>query len=476
MEDTNVTFTKAFKSWLVNKKRFDSNSTSLKDYARLFKVNIFSKYNKELNKYNENHAEHKLPKITKTEIQFFTIVPKMIKAFLGLSKEDERKEEKEIIKRDILALLYLASRSVTLSKVYYNNNINTKASDYRTYFNRYVEFVKKILKESNNILEIIIPALPSISDLEDKEKSQINNDLRNYIIYDFDSLRTKFRARLRTQDRNSGEKIWLPLTFISKIYTGLKQCNDTNKKDHKDDFTNWLEEIIKSIYIHYYDEDGSIKAFKFNNYDVAFLEFERANNQVWLIKKNGNRYLVATPTSTGNKKEKMSATDINKIDIDHVKPIERTLKELGNPPSNQLKQLEIISNRFRLLAEKNDSKAEQERTIKALIEELNFSDLKNELDSIRKDSPYRLMGSTKNSEKNNSLTFINYYRKRTKDAHYYGLIDEAVMDLENEKGIEVVIYQDLSENGVTRVMRKTKFKDITNGRIISISEVPIVLL
>lgn len=454
-----------FKNWLPKKRKFKNDSNSPDSYLSV--NTIFADLECERNRNNKEVI--KIPSITETEKNFFIIVPKMIKAF----HEEKDKTKKEEMKRKILSLLNLASRTVAISKCYYKNGT---AENKRAYFNRYVEFVKQILNEGKKIIDIINEALSSIGSLEEKENSQLESDLNSYKIYDFDSLRTKFRARLRTQDRNSGEKIWLPLTFISKIYTGLKQCNDDQKKEHKDDFTNWLEDIIKSIYIHYYDKDDNIQVLEFNNINVAFLEFERGNDLVWLIKKDGCRYKVATPTNTGNKKEEMSATDINKIDIDHVKPIDRTLKDLGNPPENKLQELEKISNSFRLLAEKDDTKAEQKRTIEELIEELDFDKLKEELYLIKNDSPYRLMDSTKNSEKNNSLTFLRYYKKWKKESHYYGFIDKAVMDIGNKKNIEVIIYQDLYENGVTRVMQKKEFMDLTNDRIVDITKVPKELL
>ncbi|MBR5674277.1 MAG: hypothetical protein IKW97_07745 [Muribaculaceae bacterium] len=464
----NTGFHGEFLTWLKKYRNFDENSTSAQDYAKILDSDFFSDLMKEIENHN-NSNKIKMPEITWSESNFFSIIPKMVKVYLNLDKNSQ-KEKKTRMKKEILNLINLASRSVTISKVYFTTDVDKKAFDKRAYFNRYVEFIKQALNEGTNILKIINPALNAIGNLEDKEYSKIKQDLNHYKVYDYDSLRTKFRARLRTQDRNSGEKIWLPLTFISKIYTGLNQCDSPEKKEHKDDFTKWLEEIIRSIYIYYYDKNNAIKVLSFNRKNVAFLEFEQAK-QVWLIKKDGNRHLVATPTNTGNQKAKMTATDINRIDIDHVKPIDLTLKELGDPQNNQLKQLEIISNEFRLLSEKDDSKEEQERTIEALIKNLNFVDLKDELEKIRLDSPYRLMDSTKNSEKNNSLTFNEIYKRWGKDSHYYGFIDFAWMNLENN-AVKVVIYQDLSENGITRIMKENEFKELTNYRIIKISKVP----
>lgn len=162
---------------------------------------------------------------------------------------------------------------------------------------------------------------------------------------------------------------------------------------------------------------------------------------------NGDRRRVYTPTGNGNEKVPMTVKDISQIDIDHVKPIDQTLRDLGD--KKKLPNLERVSDQYKSMLEAfsqegaDESKVEN-KTLKDL-EDVDINALYNELELIRKDGLLRLMSSSYNQRKSNSSAYTSIIKNK-KDG-YLGLLGEAIMDDNDEP---LYLYQKLSESNKTR--------------------------
>jgi len=253
-------------------------------------------------------------------------------------------------------------------------------------------FIKRFLKyieSKRNLKQLLANYKSQIPPLSANDENKLNQDFIDRIIYSHSDLRTKFKIRLRCQDRTSGDKIWLPLRFISKIY------NKTG------DFNNWLDLLVDHLFIHYLDSDGkTVKSTTFKKASL-YLELVKNNNIDYTVNvifsKNmrfAKWYPALTPTGNGAIKERMKVDCIDSIVIDHVKPIDQTLKDL----EPKLKNLKLVSDVYRLMPIP---------IVSNLTKNPNFNSkgLLKELKLIRNDGPLRLMASKYNSQKSNSSTF-----------------------------------------------------------------------
>jgi hypothetical protein len=276
-------------------------------------------------------------------------------------------------------------------------------------------------------------------------------------LYLHDVLYTKFKSRLRCQDRTSGDKIWLPLRFISKLY---------NKKNgRRNDFSKWLDCLVNGIFIHHDDGCGNIKSTKFGESDKLCLKLEPKSDDskeflVYLREYDENGRFkdseVYTPTGKGNKKVPMSVKSVSDIDIDHVKPIDLTLKE----KESYFKMLDKISDFYKDLQEK--SNPNENEAAKELIERkknrVNLKQLMEDLELIRIDSLLRLMDSKYNSQKSNGETFQKIIKKS--ETEYVGILEceEKICD---DNGQRVYYYQKL-----TNCKEQNSFRVTTDGKIL----------
>jgi hypothetical protein len=169
---------------------------------------------------------------------------------------------------------------------------------------------------------------------------------------------------------------------------------------------------------------------------------------------------VLTPTGRGNEKKEMVVSGIQDIAIDHVKPIDQTLRELES--KGGLKTLKIVSDYYKELCE-NDQLKEGNTISNLLKKDKNFViKLTNDLNNIHDDSILRLMDSKLNTQKSNGSTF----KKIVKDGtNYYGIIEEDIIadDILDKENSRVVLYQKLdnqmSSNGKLRIIGEISYKE-----------------
>ena len=338
-------------------------------------------------------------------------------------------------------------------KFFSTENDKTKTEkNIRAYVRKFLGFIKKVCSEkSNNNYSKKIWITPTYSPpiLTPAQNAVLTGNCGE--IYLYSQLCTKFKSRLRCQDRTSGDKIWLPLRFIGKIYSrDTKDWNKNNPKNKKDNpFSKWLDSLVKGIYIHYIDDEKYCSvSFK---EEVALLFDSEGKVKVWLGDK---QYPALTPTGKGNEKVPMeNVKSISEIDIDHVKSIDQTLRDLDS--RNLLPTLKKVSDKYKKIQEE-DEPNEEVAIDELLADGLELDKLRSELDKISSDGLLRLMDSKYNSKKSNGDTFQRIIKDGEK---YYGILEEGIFsqngDIEKEKEETFTLYQDLHEKGIMRITSKT---------------------
>ena len=243
---------------------------------------------------------------------------------------------------------------------------------------------------------------------------------------------TKFQRRLRTQDRRSGDKIWLPLDEIAYIYNP-----DGGNKPTL--FTKWLKQLAENVYVHYLD-NNHIKSIQFKEYDrnvyLKLIKQEKNGQDTkdYDVKVviNGTEYPALTPIGKGKKKEKMVVKRIEDIAIDHIIPIDKTLRDLGE---NQLDMLGKVSMICKKYPSKKEIKSRREELMKMKKSgAINTCKLLKELVLIGNSSPLRLMLSKYNSQKSNEETFLKVFVKEDeKNKTYFGILKEKIDNYYNSE-------------------------------------------
>lgn len=317
---------------------------------------------------------------------------------------------------------------------------------YETYCNKFTDFLEKLLSSeaaSKKSIKKKIASACTTPTLSDTEESWLKTAFANRTVFLHEQLMTKFMGRLRRQDRISGNKVWLPLSYIAKLY---KKAGKTKE------FTDWLRKLAEGIFVHYEDDNNEIKSVQFKAQQV-FLVFEKNSDGTYDVKvalsASNKCYTAYTPTGDGNTKVPMIVKDISDIAIDHVKPIDLTLKELGD--KGRIPNLKMVSDSFRDMMgrpEKADKDIEDE-SLDQLYNNVDISKLTDELNLIRTDGVLRLMVSEYNGKKSNSTAYDKIIKIKGKE-EYLGLLGEALLDDET-----IYLYQRLNERDAkTRASRE----------------------
>lgn len=320
---------------------------------------------------------------------------------------------------------------------------------YETYCNKFTDFLEKLLSSeaaSKKSIKKKIASACTTPTLSDTEESWLKTAFAERTVFLHEQLMTKFMGRLRRQDRISGNKVWLPLSYIAKLY---KKAGKTKE------FTDWLRKLAEGIFVHYEDDNNEIKSVQFEKKQV-FLVFEKNEensdgtyNVKVALSASNKCYTAYTPTGDGNTKVPMIVKDISDIAIDHVKPIDLTLKELGD--KGRIPNLKMVSDSFRDMMgrpEKADKDIEDE-SLDQLYNNVDINKLTDELNLIRTDGVLRLMVSEYNGKKSNSTAYDKIIKIKGKE-EYLGLLGEALLDDET-----IYLYQRLNErNAKTRASRE----------------------
>lgn len=323
-----------------------------------------------------------------------------------------------------------------------------RQKSYSTYCNKFIDYLDELFnstsKDSTKIKSDITSKCTTPT-LTSTEAGWLKEAFKGNKVYSHEQLIKKFTARLRSQDRISGDKVWLPLRYISKLY---------KKNGKAKEYSDWLNKMAEEIFVHYEDDKKEIKSVQFKAQQM-YLVF-KANSQckgtydVYVaLSRDNKEYEAYTPTGVGNTKVPMTVTDISDIAIDHVKPIDQTLRDLDN--AGKIENLKKVSDAYKELVKK--SQVSYSNAVNASLAGLNvnINALTNELDLIRKDGVLRLMHSKYNGKKSNSSTYDKIIEIKNKNT-YYGLLGKVIIDGSNQ---ERDLYYNLKErNAKMRVALK----------------------
>ena len=234
-----------------------------------------------------------------------------------------------------------------------------------------------------------------------------------YKQFDQNEIARKIRSRLSTQDRTSGDKVWLLMRVVKRM------LNSNNRKW----FVNWSNDIIDRTKV-LIDPNGmsialnTIDSLLLEPSEETFGEFEvyaiRGTNKirVYTHKTHNDPNLIIPLTVEG----------IGNVSLDHVKPIDTTLRELYD--DNKLAELEKISNIAKIVC-KNINSHSGYRIAKNFgynnpllygnhSVHVDLAKLCQEMEEIKNDTEYELMDGRLNSSAGNGKNKTRHTSSRKK--------------------------------------------------------------
>lgn len=389
------------------------------------------------------------------EKNFMDLVPKLLftKSFSDIYKDRNGNVIKVLTGWDIINNIITGIDNGLFKNKMLSKKTKTE-SNYQSYANKFFKFIKTIYGNRNSKYHITkLTKVYNIPKLSAADLAVLRGE--DGEIYLNNKLRTKFKSRLRCQDRTSGDKIWLPLRFIGKIYSADKKAYEKKNpgKKKKNKFSEWLDDLVGSINIHYDDNNGKVEHLTINDGVSLWLKPLKRGSKVHdviIFDSNGSHYTVLTPTGKGNKKECMKVRDISEIAIDHVKSIDRILRDLSdevhNYQNNQLVQLMKVSEKYKAI--QTEEEPDEDKAVNELLKpgkyKINLTKLTKELDLIKNDGLLRLMASKYNSQKSNGETFQDIFERGNKT--YYGIIETGIKQANSKDNKEMTLYQELNNN------------------------------
>ena len=365
----------------------------------------------------------------------------------------------------------------------YLSNINTISKNINNFEEKFFLFIIPIALCAGDSVDTLINSLKfkiknkdkkSAFNLYEKFIKGIKNQFfennykklhKDYDIFSQNDIKAKMHSRIMNQSRLSGDKTWFPLTFIQKL------CNAKNKDIH----IKYRDKLYKKLHI-IINESNMYVHKELSSFDFFSLIPISSNLYCCCVyKKGGQVFQVFTPDIL-NKKKELIVSGIKEIAIDHVTPIDTTLKQL------KLKAIDKISREVKDCKQSNvnlkgkDLEKKAFDNYKAKTHKLykNFwTDLENELNKILDDSHYRLISSKENAQKGNFVDYKEFF-KDINNNDYYAKIYEPVSF--NNK--DMVLVHKLDEP-TPQIMDRISFdQKILNGTLSKCKqvEVPIDLL
>lgn len=280
-------------------------------------------------------------------------------------------------------------------------------------------------------------------------------------VYLNDDVIATMMSRLKRQDRLSGDKVWLPLGLINKVY------NPQSKRKNIEDTTynDWIKHIAENIFIHYKD-NGKIQNTTLSKISLLlFYPNDSGSKDVYAAMEIGENKIkiirLYTPTGKLNQKCEAKVNSIDGLEIDHVKPIDATLRDLEN--DGCFDALIRVSEAMKKVKNRKITYAKKCEEAYSILKQDLAQDfdpfkeqLKKELYLISGDSPCRLMDGNLNCKKSNLMTY-KYFKKHK--GFFYGII---YGDNENEtcEDVNTINYIICHRLDTTGLMIYTKNDDL----------------
>lgn len=186
----------------------------------------------------------------------------------------------------------------------------TTVRNYLSAFSSYYGFIIEYVdskKVSNN------------KKIQPDEDANIKNIQGNDIKLDGQQLIRIFASRLNTQDRCSGNKVWLPFGLIGKILREGRAKGYTKKH-----LSDWITSEAKKVKIHI--ANGSV-VVKDNYTDIFTINTQ--TKEVYVTVSGINHRVYNPPLPGQSSKRVMSVNRISQTDIDHIVDINTILTTPG---------------------------------------------------------------------------------------------------------------------------------------------------
>ena len=151
------------------------------------------------------------------------------------------------------------------------------------------------------------------TDIVPDKTEYIKKSSAGVIVQSIDEVSETFVTRLRTQNRfgNSDKKVYMPISFISKL------CNAAAPFYGRLLLRHWKDAILDTVFA---TTDGQMHTVR----DVKEFAFEKDGTVRASIK--GSKEYATLAASISATDEPMHATDISELTLDHIRPIDKILQ------------------------------------------------------------------------------------------------------------------------------------------------------
>ena len=265
----------------------------------------------------------------------------------------------------------------------------------RSAFRKFVEFILWHLSQ-------VTTNLPVVSQMAIKQTAiytkpaKVYQNMMGWQTYNQNDIVRIMKSRLGTQDRLSGDKVWLPIRVVKELLgSGW--------------FDNWCKRIVSKTKVLIDDFGGFVML---DQVDELILKPDSDDKySVWVV-VGGQEHRVYTHTKSGILKPLM-AKDMGDISLEHTHPIDETLKDLGG--RHCLPELSKISDIMKQVGAAINSKdaAMLKKHIKVdgievksdnpiASASIDLEKLLKEMDLIKDDTDYELMNRKENISIGNS--------------------------------------------------------------------------
>ena len=267
----------------------------------------------------------------------------------------------------------------------------------RSAFRKFVEFILWHLSQ-------VTANIPVVSQMAIKQTAvytkptKVYQNMMGWKTYTQNDIVRIMKSRLGTQDRLSGDKVWLPIRVVKELLgSGW--------------FDNWCKSIISKTKVLIDDFGGFVML---DQVDELILKLDSNDKySVWIV-VGGQEYRVFTHTKSGILKP-MMAEDMGDVSLEHTHTIDETLKDLGEQHclpelskiSDIIKQVSVAINSKDAAILKKHIKVDG-NAVKSdnpiASASIDLDELLKEMDLIRDDTGYELMERKENISKGNEVS------------------------------------------------------------------------
>lgn len=262
----------------------------------------------------------------------------------------------------------------------------------RSAFRRFIEFVLGYSCHIKPSIQSAVQSAPKPTSNYIKP-TKAYQSMMGWETYSHKKLVAKIKSRLGSQDRTTGNKVWLPMRVIIALL-GTRW------------FNNWSDDIIDKIKV--LVDNGNVLL---NQVEKMILKPDQNDKfSVWAV-VSSQEYRVYTHTSE-DYIVPMLVKGIDKVSLDHTKPIDTTLRELDDRNSlAELSKISVIAEKVsKAIGSKIGNDIKKQITVKhnqvssntpKISANIDLTKLIDEMDLIKNDTDYELMDGSQNSSKGN---------------------------------------------------------------------------